>query len=111
MALGPRAQADHESLDHAAPLISLLRERGHGRVVIDPDGNSVTQYPVTNELDIRDIRAGVEHLVRLHEAAGAETIIASHRKAGDWERGDDLEAFIEMLNAQRHRLHDAPFRR
>ncbi|MDX6582404.1 MAG: hypothetical protein QOI10_1588 [Solirubrobacterales bacterium] len=86
--------------DHAAPLISLLRERGHGRVVIDGDGNSVPQYPVTNELDIRDIRAGVEQLVRIHEAAGAEEIVGSHRQAGDWSRGDDLEAFIADLNSR-----------
>jgi choline dehydrogenase-like flavoprotein len=86
--------------DHAAPLISLLRERGHGRVVIDGDGNSVVQYPVTNELDIRDIRAGVEQLVRIHEAAGAEEIVGSHRQAGDWKRGDDLEAFIADLNSR-----------
>jgi choline dehydrogenase-like flavoprotein len=85
--------------DHAAPLISLLRERGHGRVVIDADGNSVAEYPVTNELDIRDIRAGVEQLVRIHEAAGAEEIIGSSRQASDWKRGEDLEGFIEGLNS------------
>jgi choline dehydrogenase-like flavoprotein len=85
--------------DHAAPLISLLRERGHGRVVIDADGNSVAEYPVTNELDIRDIRAGVEQLVRIHEAAGAEEVIGSSRQASDWKRGEDLEAFIEGLNS------------
>ena len=98
-----RSGREHKEImsrwDHAAPLISLLRERGHGRVVIDGDGNSVPQYPVTNELDIRDIRAGVEQLVRIHEAAGAEEIIGSHRKAADWRRGDDLEAFIADLNS------------
>ena len=80
-----RSGADHKRLmrswDHAAPLISLLRERGHGRVVIDADGNAVTNYPVVNELDIRDIRAGVEQLVRMHEAAGATEIVGSARKA------------------------------
>ena len=99
-----RSGREHKQMmsrwDHAAPLISLLRDRGHGRVVIDADGNAVPRYPVTNELDIRDIRAGVEHLVRLHEAAGAEEIVGSHRKAGDWSRGDDLEAFIADLNSR-----------
>ena len=70
-----RSGREHKQMmsrwDHAAPLISLIRDRGHGRVVIDADGNAVPRYPVTNELDIRDIRAGVEQLVRLHEAAGA----------------------------------------
>jgi acyl-CoA reductase-like NAD-dependent aldehyde dehydrogenase/choline dehydrogenase-like flavoprotein len=97
-----RSGREHKEMmsrwDHAAPLISLLRERGHGRVMIDADGNSVPQYPVTNELDIRDIRAGVEQLVRIHEAAGAKTIVGSARKAPDWHRGDDLEAFITELN-------------
>jgi choline dehydrogenase-like flavoprotein len=86
--------------DHAAPLISLLRDRGHGRVVIDADGNAATHYPVTNELDIRDIRAGVEQLARIHDAAGAAEIIASSSKASDWRRGDDLEAWIQTLNSQ-----------
>ncbi len=97
-----RSGREHKEMmsqwDYAAPLISLLRERGHGRVVIDADGNSVSNYPVTNELDIRDIRAGVEQLVRIHEAAGAKTIVGSARKAPDWHRGDDLDAFIAELN-------------
>ena len=58
--------------DHAAPLISLIRDRGHGRVDDRRRGNAVPSYPLTDELDIRDFRAGVEQLVRLHEAAGAE---------------------------------------
>jgi choline dehydrogenase-like flavoprotein len=99
-----KSGADHKRLmkswDHAAPLISLLRERGHGRVVIDADGNAVTNYPVVNELDIRDIRAGVETLVRMHEAAGANEIVGTARKASNWNRGDDLEAFIAELSAQ-----------
>jgi choline dehydrogenase-like flavoprotein len=99
-----RSGADHKRMvkawDHAAPLISLLRERGHGRVVIDGDGNAVPNYPVVNELDIRDIRAGVETLVRMHEVAGAQEIVGTARKVGNWRRGDDLEAFIGELNAQ-----------
>ena len=67
---------------------------------IDADGNAVPNYPVTNELDIRDIRAGVETLVRMHEAAGARRSSGTARKAPSWNRGDDLEAFIADLNAQ-----------
>jgi acyl-CoA reductase-like NAD-dependent aldehyde dehydrogenase/choline dehydrogenase-like flavoprotein len=99
-----RSGADHKRMvkawDHASPLISLLRERGHGRVVIDGDGNAVPNYPVVNELDIRDIRAGVETLVRMHEVAGAQEIVGTARKVGNWRRGDDLDAFIGELNAQ-----------
>jgi choline dehydrogenase-like flavoprotein len=99
-----RSGADHKRMvkawDHASPLISLLRERGHGRVVIDGDGNAVPNSPVVNELDIRDIRAGVETLVRMHEVAGAQEIVGTARKVGNWRRGDDLDAFIGELNAQ-----------
>jgi choline dehydrogenase-like flavoprotein len=78
----------------AAPLISLNREQGHGRVTVDEAGNAVTHYPVTDEVDIRNIRGGVEQLIRIHEQAGAEEIVGSARKAGDWKRGDDLDAFV-----------------
>ena len=93
-----RSGRDHKrrmkDWSRAAPLISLNREQGHGRVTVDEAGNAVTHYPVTDEVDIRNIRAGVEQLIRIHEQAGAEEIVGSARKAGDWKRGDDLDAFV-----------------
>ena len=85
---------------YAAPLINLTREQGHGRVTIDEAGNAVTHYPMTDEVDIRNIRAGVETLIRVHEAAGATEIVGSGRKAGDWRRGEDLDAFIADVTSQ-----------
>jgi choline dehydrogenase-like flavoprotein len=84
----------------AAPLINLTREQGHGRVMIDEAGAAVVHYPITDEVDIRNIRAGVEQLIRIHDAAGASEIVGSARKAGDWRRGEDLEAFIEDVTSQ-----------
>ncbi len=99
-----RSGADHKRRMKdwalAAPLINLTREQGHGRVTIDDAGDAVTHYPVTDEVDIRNIRAGVEQLIRIHEAAGATEIVGSARKAGDWRRGDDLDAFVADVTGQ-----------
>jgi len=99
-----RSGFDHKRRMHdwerAAPLISLVREQGHGRVSIDEAGNAVPFYPVTDEVDIRNLRTGVEKLIRIHEAAGAEEIVGSARKAPDWKRGEDLDAFVEAVLAQ-----------
>jgi choline dehydrogenase-like flavoprotein len=103
-ALPWRSGLDHKrrmkAWDHAAALISLVREQGHGRVTVDEAGNPVAHYPVTDEVDIRNIRAGVEQLIRIHEAAGAEQIVGSARKAPDWKRGEDLETFIGAVTSQ-----------
>jgi choline dehydrogenase-like flavoprotein len=97
-----RSGADHKrrmrEWDHAAPLIALVRERGAGRVTIDPAGNAVVHYPIGDELDRAHLKHGVEQLVRIHDAAGAREIVGSGLRASDWARGDDLEAFIAELN-------------
>ena len=77
-----------------ATFINLTRDRGAGQVATDAVGNAVAAYPITDELDIRNLRRGLAEMIRLHEAAGAEQILAFVRKEGVWERGEDLEAFI-----------------
>jgi choline dehydrogenase-like flavoprotein len=77
-----------------ATFINLTRDRGHGRVAIDASGNAVPQYSLADELDIRSFRRGLVEMIRLHEAAGAERIVALARKPIYWDRGDDLESFI-----------------
>ena len=98
-----RSGEDHKrrmrEWEHAAPLIALVRERGHGRVTLDEDGNAEVHYPIDDELDREHLKQGVETLVRMHEAAGAREIVGSGLKAPDWKRGDDLEEFIAALNA------------
>ena len=98
-----RSGADHKrrmrEWEHAAPLIALVRERGEGRVEIDPAGNPVVHYPIADELDREHLKLGVEQLVRVHDAAGAREIVGSGMRAPDWRRGDDLEAFITALNS------------
>ncbi len=101
-ALPWRSGADHKrrmrQWAHAAPFVGVTREHGHGRVEIDPAGNPVVHYPITDEADRRTLKQAVEQLVRVHEAAGAREIVGSGMRAPDWARGDDLEAFIGALN-------------
>jgi len=96
-----RSGRDHKErmLDwsRCAPFINLTRDRGHGRVTIDAEGNPVVGYPMSDELDIRNFRRGLAELIRLHEAAGAERVISIGRSAPTWERGDDLDTFIEAV--------------
>ncbi|HEX6115752.1 MAG TPA: aldehyde dehydrogenase family protein [Solirubrobacterales bacterium] len=77
--------------------IFLIRDRGHGRVTIDRDGNAVAEYRMTDELDQHNFRRGLAELCRLQEAAGAEEIVTLARGAPEWKRGDDLDAFIAKI--------------
>jgi acyl-CoA reductase-like NAD-dependent aldehyde dehydrogenase/choline dehydrogenase-like flavoprotein len=82
---------------NAISFINLTRDHGEGRVVIDAGGNAVPAYPLTDELDIRNIRRGLGEMIRMHDAAGAERIGALKRKDGIWERGEDLDAYIDRV--------------
>jgi choline dehydrogenase-like flavoprotein len=74
--------------------ISLTRDRGHGRVDVDANGEAVPAYPITDELDIANLRKGIEAQARLHEAAGAMQIMPLAGGGPTWRRGEDLDAFI-----------------
>ncbi|MEA2664357.1 MAG: hypothetical protein QOI11_1301, partial [Candidatus Eremiobacteraeota bacterium] len=83
-----------------AGFVFLVRDRGHGKVTIDRDGNAVHSYHITDELDDRHFRRALVEIVRLHEAAGANAVYTYHRKMHLWRRGEDLDAFTA-------RVHDA----
>jgi choline dehydrogenase-like flavoprotein len=90
---------DHKELvgdiRYGATLISLIRDRGHGRVVIDATGEAVPFYDVVDEMDLRNLRHSTEALVRLHHAAGAVMIAPLAGGLPQWRLGDDLDKFIE----------------
>ncbi len=78
-------------------LIMLIRDRGHGRVTIDVAGNAVPSYLLTDELDIKNFRAGLQSVARLHEAAGAERIVGLSHRPLEWHRGEDFDQFLGGL--------------
>jgi choline dehydrogenase-like flavoprotein len=78
---------------HGGTFIALLRDRGHGRVTIDRSGMAVPWYSLTDELDVRNAHKGIEAQLRLHEAGGAQQIVAAAVGAPTWRWGDDLDSF------------------
>lgn len=108
--------ADHkermENFRFGATFIALTRDRGGGSVVTGPDGEAVPFYSVTDERDLENLRKGLDVQARLHEAAGAHTIVGLAGTAPTWRRGDDFESFIAGLQripfrAGGHRMFSA----
>ena len=91
--------AEHKEMmtlvPNGASFITLLRDRGHGRVTVDANGEAVPWYDLTDELDQRIMRLSLEKLARLHHAAGAVQIASLAAGLPIWRFGDDLEAFID----------------
>lgn len=77
-----------------AVFVSIVQDRGHGQVTVDGQGQAVHTYAVTDPLDVENFHQGIATTIRLHEAAGAEEIVALVPGLAPWKRGDDLEAFI-----------------
>jgi choline dehydrogenase-like flavoprotein len=86
-------------LGHAAFLVAFPRDRGHGTVTIDDQGNAVINYSMTDEVDLLVARTSIEKQIRLHHAAGAEQIIPFGSITLRWRRGEDLEAFITSVQS------------
>jgi choline dehydrogenase-like flavoprotein len=108
--------ADHkqrmQDFRFTGTLIGLTRDRGHGLVTVDANGEAVPAYPVSDEHDLFNLRKGIEAQVRIHEAAGAHQIQPLAAGAPTWRRGEDLESFIDHSNripfrAGGHRLFSA----
>ncbi|MGO9488426.1 MAG: FAD-dependent oxidoreductase [Solirubrobacteraceae bacterium] len=82
-------------LAHLAPFISVARDHGEGRVVIDDHGRAVTRWSFADELDVNLFHRAMVELARLHRAAGASEILTFYqRPVLSWREGDDFEAFL-----------------
>lgn len=79
---------------HGASMIGLVRDHGHGRVTIDHAGMAVPSYSLSDERDLRTTHHAIDAQVRLHEAAGAQEIMALAAGAPVWRRGDDVDAYV-----------------
>ena len=85
---------------HIVPFIGVVRDRGSGRVTLDANGEAFVEYAVTDPLDQRHLRAAIEAMANLHEAAGARAIFDSAiGKLVMWRRGDRLADFVERAVA------------
>jgi len=85
---------------HGATIVCHIRDRGHGRVTLDPNGMTQITYPVSDPLDVEHTRLGMEGAIRVHEAAGAQRVAIFAPGMPLWRRGDDVEAFIARMRRQ-----------
>ncbi len=76
--------------------VGLLRDRGHGRVTIDGDGEAVHSYELTDEVDVENTHRAFAAQLRLHEAAGAREVRLLAPFAKPWKAGDGHEEFLEQ---------------
>jgi choline dehydrogenase-like flavoprotein len=76
----------------------IIKDRGAGSVTLDENGQATHWYPFTDELDRRHVREAIVTSIRMHEAAGAQQIYSAGQPFAPWNRGEDLEAFIEKVN-------------
>ena len=94
--------AQHKELTrqyrYRADWVFIVKDRGAGSVTIDENGQAVHWYPFTDELDRRNFREAIVTSIRMHEAAGAQQIYSAGQPFAPWNRGEDLEAFIEKVN-------------
>jgi choline dehydrogenase-like flavoprotein len=97
---GPRAHKELlEQARYGATFIGLLRDHGHGRVTIDPNGEPIHLYSLEDELDVRNSHRAIDAQARLHEAAGAKEIFSLAAGLPAWRRGEDIGAFIASAHA------------
>jgi choline dehydrogenase-like flavoprotein len=88
---------------NASWAIALVRDHGYGEVTIDANGEAVPYYAVTDEVDLANLRRGVDALARAHRAAGAIQIATLADGLPTWRWGEDLDAYVA-------RIHAIPFR-
>ncbi len=83
-------------LARASSWIGLVRDYGGGRVTLDDKGESFVSYPFTEPRDRVTMAAAHEALAKLHQAAGARTVLdLSAYKRNVWRRGQRLETFVQ----------------
>jgi choline dehydrogenase-like flavoprotein len=78
----------------------LLRDRGGGTVTLDPRGNPVAHYTLS-QFDLLHLRHGFISAARILEAAGARTIFSPHAKWCAYEpgRSGSLDSFTQAMDS------------
>ena len=88
-----------------ATFIAIIRDRGHGRVEVDANGESVPWYPLQDPLDIAHLQRGMRELANMHRAAGAERVISAvNNTIQTFREGDDFERFFATVAGSKGQL-------
>jgi choline dehydrogenase-like flavoprotein len=84
-------------IKHAAPFISVARDHGEGRVVIDAHGRAVARWSFDDDVDARLFRKATVELAKMHRAVGAKEILTTFQSPVCWREGEDFDAFIAAI--------------
>lgn len=90
------AEEHKQTLDdfkNSAPTIGLIRDHGHGQVVLDAKEQARPLYSMTDPRDIATTRRALEAQIRVHIAGGARALQILAEGLPTWRIGDDVEAF------------------
>jgi choline dehydrogenase-like flavoprotein len=85
-------------LDHLAPLIGIVRDRGAGTITRRRSGRASIRYRLA-AVDAVAARAALVAMARIAEAGGADEMLALTTEGERWRRGDDLEPYLRRLAA------------
>ena len=96
-----RSGRDHKLImgraSQMAGFIAVQRDHGAGRVALDADGAAEVTYPLDDPVDRAVTRHAMRSLVRLHVAAGARAIIDLHPARDLWQRGQDVDGYVDRV--------------
>lgn len=83
-------------LRHLAPVVSIVRDRGAGRVRPTAGGRVRIDYRLGPE-DASTVRRAYVEMARIARAAGAEELLAVTTPGATWTRGEDFNAYLRRL--------------
>lgn len=93
---GKQYKANMAKHSHMAGFIAIARDRDHGYVQINAEGEPIVHY-VTSSFDQKSILKGTVAAAECMKAVGAEEIIVSGRGVKPWKKGDDFESWCKQV--------------
>jgi choline dehydrogenase-like flavoprotein len=91
-----------QQLPHMAPFLAITRDHEGGVVRIDDQGRPLIEWSLDPADRLLAVRAHQE-MARIHEAAGARSIVTLHQQPVEWHRGE------APLDDSLARLAEAPY--
>lgn len=93
---GEQHKATMARAAHVGSFITIVRDRDPGHITLDKQGQPVLHYRLS-DYDRRHVMRGVQEACRLHNAAGAETVLMPHNCALSHDRRDGAAALEQLL--------------
>ncbi|MGH3856575.1 MAG: GMC family oxidoreductase N-terminal domain-containing protein [Pseudonocardiaceae bacterium] len=95
------------TVPHMAPFVALARDHTGGTVTLAPDGNPTIAWSLTDRADRATTIRAHQEMSRMHEAAGAHTILTMHQQPVQWNRGTrPLQDFLDELDQAPYEAND-----